>query len=402
MTRARRPFAAAALAGLALAGLMLAETAARTQAATATLTGFARLAADTLAPGPPSGAFLDGGRRGDAPFAAQPVQGVSALAPAGDGWWWALVDNGFGTRLNSPDARLRVYRLRPSWREPGGGEGTVEVSADLVQLADPGRRLPFRIVHDDDPARPLTGSDLDPESLAVADDGTFWLGDEFGPFLLHVDGTGRVLEAPIEAPGVRSPDHPLVPPADRGRTSEATVGRSRGFEGLSRLPGTTRLVALLEAGSADDTPGCTRLLEFDITTRGWTGRGWRYRFEPLGVAASEVVCFAPDGCLVVERDDGHGPRARLKRVFAVTLGPPGGEVAKRPVADLLRIADPHGLAASGSLFTFPFITTEAVWPLDRRTLVLANDNNFPATGGRQPGVLDATEFIRLRLHAPLW
>lgn len=397
MTWRLRPLAVATVAGL-----VFAHGAPRAQAPAVTLSGFARLPADTFAAGPPSGAFLDGGRRADARFAAQPVQGVSALAPAGDGWWWALVDNGFGTRLNSPDALLRIYRMRPRWREPGRGEGTVEIASAFVQLADPDRRLPFRIAREDDPARLLTGSDLDPESLAVADDGTFWIGDEFGPFLVHVDGAGRVLEAPIEAAGVRSPDHPLLPPADRGRASEATVGRSRGFEGLSLLPGTTRLLALLEAGSAADAPGGTRLLEFDIATRRWTGRSWRYRFEPLGVAASEVACFAPDGCLVVERDDGHGPQARFKQVFAVTLGPPGGEMAKRLVADLLRIADPEGLAASGSVFTFPFITTEAVWPLDRQTLVLANDNNFPATGGREPGVRDATEFIRLRLGAPLW
>jgi hypothetical protein len=33
--------------------------------------------------------------------------------------------------------------------------------------------------------------------------------------------------------------------------------------------------------------------------------------------------------------------------------------------------------------------------------VLANDNNYPAGGGRDGAVRDVTEFVRLRLAAPL-
>jgi len=33
----------------------------------------------------------------------------------------------------------------------------------------------------------LTGFDLDVESFVIAKDGTFWVGEEFGPYLLHFD-----------------------------------------------------------------------------------------------------------------------------------------------------------------------------------------------------------------------
>lgn len=50
------------------------------------------------------------------------------------------------------------------------------------------------------PDRVLTGWDFDPESMQVAPDGTIWFGEEFGPYLLHTDARGRLLEAPIPTP----------------------------------------------------------------------------------------------------------------------------------------------------------------------------------------------------------
>ena len=41
--------------------------------------------------------------------------------------------------------------------------------------------------------RLLTGADFDVESIARMDDGTFWVGEEFGPYLLHFDEQGALL-----------------------------------------------------------------------------------------------------------------------------------------------------------------------------------------------------------------
>jgi len=53
--------------------------------------------------------------------------------------------------------------------------------------------------------------------MQKASDGTLWFGDEFGPFLLHTDATGKLLEAPIALPDfsnpgkqVRSPQNPCT------------------------------------------------------------------------------------------------------------------------------------------------------------------------------------------------
>ena len=103
----------------------------------------------------------------------------------------------------------------------------------------------------DPAARILTGFDLDPESFVRAPDGTFWIGEEFGPFLVHVAADGRVLEPPIPVPGVRSPQNPFLTIADRARAERPTLAASRGFEGVAISPDGSQLYALLEGAVAE-------------------------------------------------------------------------------------------------------------------------------------------------------
>ena len=150
-----------------------------------------------------------------APFPDQPVGGYSALLDAkGKNTYLAMPDNGYGSKANSSDFILRVDRVRVDYETAKGGSGEVEV-LDSVRLRDPDEKIPFPIVDENGSGqRLLTGSDFDPESMRISKDGTWWFGDEFGPFLLHTDDTGRVLEAPIPLPGVKAP---RIPPARSSR-----------------------------------------------------------------------------------------------------------------------------------------------------------------------------------------
>jgi hypothetical protein len=366
------------------------------------LIGFAALPPDTFAKGPPSGAFRSPGQK-DTGFPSQPVQGFSAIRPdpGRPGWWLVLCDNGYGTKANSADFLLRIYSVRPDWRTGTGGSGRVQVGR-IIQLSDPDRHVPFKLVRDDSPERWLTGGDFDPESFVELADGTFWIGDEFGPYLLHVDAAGRLLAPPFEAEGLRSPDHPALAEAGADSSKFATVQRSRGFEGLALHADGTRLMAMLESAPVGDPPFTTRVLEFDLASQRFTGRSWRHRMSPRGGSATELVSYAPDWYLVVERDNAAGSEARFKFVVAIHLGEPDEERPVALIANLLGLLDPRGLAGDGVGFRFPFITPEAIWPEDARTLVLVNDNNYPGGGGRGPaGSKDASEFIRLRLREPL-
>src|SRR5215204_505912 len=76
--------------------------------------GRAGLPADTFALGPPSGSELGdeiNGRR--LPFEHQPAQGFSAVldASAAD-TYWVMTESGYGTKANSSDFLLRMYRIR--------------------------------------------------------------------------------------------------------------------------------------------------------------------------------------------------------------------------------------------------------------------------------------------------
>ena len=362
------------------------------------LTGFAVFPADSFTAGPPSGQYTDQGRRLPAArFAAQPVQGISSVQPGPEpGTWWALSDNGFGARANSFDYRLALYLFAAA---PGSGPETGKVELRRrIELRDPQAHFPWRLAEESLPGRPLTGADADPESLVVMPDGSFWIGDEHGPWLLHFSPAGDLLAPPVElrvaGVTVRSAVHPEV----LAGSASAALKASRGFEGLAPGPRPGTLLAMLEGPLPEDGPDELRLLEFDLARGDWTGRDWRYRLADPGNAATELV-VAGSRFLVIERDGLQGDAARFKRILSIELGEVAQPVARTLEVDLLQIDDPRQLGGGASVFRFPFWTPESVQWLGDGTLLVVNDNNFPATGGRSSTARDPTEWIWLRLPA---
>ena len=143
-------------------------------------------------------------------------ESFSCLVDLHDGTFWALSDNGYGSSENSADFRLRIYRIRPELKTAEGGSGGVSVES-YVELHDPDHKIKFAIVNEFTTDRTLTGADFDVESLRITPDGTFWIGDERGPFLLHFDAAGKLLDAPIALPDpdnagqdVRAPQNPFI------------------------------------------------------------------------------------------------------------------------------------------------------------------------------------------------
>jgi hypothetical protein len=378
-----------------------------------TLERFAVLPADSFTSGPTSGQLIPppppNGRV--PPFVdEQPIQGFSSVLGTSRGDFLAMPDNGFGAKDNSPDYVLRVYRISPEFRTKHGGSGEIAVKS-YITLRDPHRKINFPIVAEGEVypgssipvdarirrGRWLTGGDFDIESVREAKDGTLWFGDEFGPFLIHTDATGKVLEAPYPLPGVQSPQNPFL------GSGTFTLPRSKGFEGMAISPDGGTLYPMLEGALTTD-PDQRRLIinEFDLRKRRYTGRQWFYRLDDPAFAIGDLTTVDKGLFLVIERDNNQGPAAAFKKIFAVDFHQTdrGGYLRKFAVADLLTIDDPHNLSELGPAFRFPFQTIESVMPLGSRRLAILNDNNYPFSSARIPGEPDPNEFIVIRLDRP--
>jgi len=422
-------------------------------ASAAELLDRAVLPADTFSPGPTSGQYASGANGKVLPLInKQPVQGFSAvLRGPVKGTYLVMSDNGFGAKANSPDALLRVDAMKPNFQTGEvtavnrfTGEELSSVSSDsFFTLRDPLKKIPWPIVADGanypgtptgggapipvDPAikagRLLTGADFDIESFRRAPDGTFWFGDEFGPFLIHTDVFGRVLEAPIPLPNFRgfasvaggAEVNPLVQATSNPvRTLAANLPDSGGFEGMALNKSGTRLYTLLEKAINGD-PVRNRLVisEFSLGQRKYTGRTFAYPLDAPSNAIGDMTALTDREYIVIERDSGQGdaadPRftnpARFKKLFRIDLDVVGadGLLVKEEVADLMNIYDPRDVAEDGrtkTVFTFPFTTIEDVLVLDNDRLLVINDNNYPGSAGREFGVADNNEFIVIDV-APL-
>jgi hypothetical protein len=434
---------------LLVAGLLAATPAFADAEFPATLAGHAILPADTFV-APPADAPADlqisgkftGAARVDAlgtvmglsagrptglsvPFRGQPVQGHSGIRRMADGTYWVLTDNGFGNKRNSPDAMLFLSHYRFDFEK-----GTIE-RIGTVFLSDPDKKVPFRIANEGTDRRYLTGADFDPESFQIIN-GKIWIGEEFGPFLIRADMTGKIeaiFETQVDGQPARSPDHPAVTtPNAPGGAVDFRVRRSKGFEGMAASPDGRFLYPLLEGALWDPATRALeqvngreylRILEFDVQAGRYTGRHWKYVLDENGLSIGDFNMIDATTGLIIERDDNEGvperacpagQRAetcfhalpRIKRVWKIemTEANVGNAVRKIGFIDLLKIRDPNNrsrVPLSGGHFQMPFFTIENVEVVDADHIVVGNDNNLPFSSSRDPNKADGNEMVLLRV-----
>jgi hypothetical protein len=409
------------------------------------LTGWAEIPHTYRHPGPVSGQFTAPNNGIVPPYQGQPIPGFSGMIPsASPGRFIGLPDNGFGAQNNSADFVLGFYDVTPHFKTTGDGttsRGPVDVNSHTA-FSDPNRLLDAtyitggpvyqRSTYYSSSAIPvdasianlrlLTGADFDVESIARMDDGTFWVGEEFGPYLLHFDAQGHLLRSPVRHPLLRAPQNPLNSPA-----APANLPSSRGFEAMARNGDGTKLYVTTEASIDSETDKRILMIyEFDTRTEQYTGRTFKYAKDSsdyiTGAISNATNIFVTGDMthiggnryVIIERDDFQGTPLgpnppRQKKLYLIDLNeanPMTGILSKRLIVDLLDIDDPADIGGplvgiAANTFNFPLQSVESLTPVDDFTLLVGLDNNYPGGNGRVPGVPDGTEIITLKSKVPL-
>jgi hypothetical protein len=159
---------------------------------------------------------------------------------------------------------------------------------------------------------------LDPEGIVAMPDGTFWLSDEYGPFMVQFDANGRELRR--------------FSPCGGGLPNVYALRRpNRGMEGLTITPDGQWLVGIMQSplrnrlstanNTIVDNSLVTRIL-FKHLTNGTT-REYIYPLDRSGLQGnSEILALSSTRFLVIERDGTFlfgTPTATLKRIYEVDI-----------------------------------------------------------------------------------
>jgi hypothetical protein len=173
---------------------------------------------------------------------------------------------------------------------------------------------------------------LDLESIAVAGNG-FWLASEGNPekglknLLVRVDAKGAIQEE-------------IAVPADLEKGA-----KNFGFEGVTVTgAGADETVWLaVQREWADDGRNAVKLLAYKPSDKSWSAVRYPLDSTEAGLIGLSEITAAGDRVIIIERDNQIAEKARVKKLYAVSLADIkpmklGGElplVQKTPVRDLL-------------------------------------------------------------------
>ncbi|WP_309231726.1 esterase-like activity of phytase family protein [Nocardia sp. SYP-A9097] len=152
--------------------------------------------------------------------------------------------------------------------------------------------------------QPPTDHGIDSEGLVALADGSFWVSDEYGPFLVHFDAKGTELER--LAPG-------------RGLPKELSLRTAnQGMEGLTVTPDGNTLVGIVQSAlnepgvtSAREVP-MTRIVTVDLKTKAVKEFIYPLENPKEKLAVSEVTALSATTFVVDERDGNKAPKADKK------------------------------------------------------------------------------------------
>ena len=157
---------------------------------------------------------------------------------------------------------------------------------------------------------------IDSEGLRVMRDGSFWVSDEYGPFLVHFDRSGRTIERDSPTGG----PHPLPAVLLRRQAN-------KGMEGLASIRDGRELVGMMQNPLVNPDKAAakaSRLLRI-VFVDAMTGktRQYAYLMDDASYGVSDIESVSPTEFLVDERDgkffgDPSGPAAQ-KKIYLIDV-----------------------------------------------------------------------------------
>lgn len=361
-----------------------------------------------------SGLFFEGIQNGLLVFVTHPDRGPNAEPIDTDG------DGDRERPFPLPDFQSRIVRFA---YDPYNGSVKI---LDQILLTRPDGVTPITglpnlagtagLAYADEEPIDLFGNQLaldpfgaDMEGIVIAEDGSFWMVDEYRPAIYHFNPAGVLIDRFVPEGSSSSVDTgtEAIPAVFAQRRA------NRGFEAVAYDNG--RLYAFIQ--SPIDDPDTTndansragdfiRMLEFDTTT-GQTVGQYVYLIEGNGSdKIGDAVALGNGEFLVLERDDATGPAA-LKKVFRISINEATNLETLDPAlvgpAAGLELLDADGLAAAGispvSKMVFIDLIAlgydfadkpEGLALVDEKTIAVLNDNDFQLVGSFDPatGLLD--------------
>lgn len=225
----------------------------------------------------------------------------------------------------------------------------------LVGLIDPQASTGETLV--DLNGNPLARSDhgLDSEGLVAMADGTFWVSDDYGPFVVHFDAKGKELERLSPFDGTLPRELALRSP-------------NQGMEGLTITPDGTTLVGIMQsalnapglAGSAKSVP-LTRIVTVNLADR-TNVHEYLYPLanpQETRVGVSDITALSATTFLIDERDGAPAPTGS-KKIYVADISGASDVGPRSTVPGTSYRADAGGLLVNGvAIETLVGVSTDA-------------------------------------------
>jgi hypothetical protein len=266
-----------------------------------------------------------------------------APVPGRSGWFYGLTDRGPNADAPDGDKSEMLLGFTPQIGEFKLVKGKAELMRK-VTLKGPKRlggtpysgRPPHdtkEVIDDVDATNAAGGTPVpvandpygyDSEGLVALPDGTFWVSDEYGPYLTHFDANGYELGR--LTPYRDSPDNAYHTIVGYLPAEFANRLKNKGMEGLTVTPDGTTLVGVMQSalqqpdlGPKASNVAPARILTVDLRT--FTTKQYLYLLDDpddTGDANSEITALSATKFLVDERDGNVAPFAH-KTLYQVDV-----------------------------------------------------------------------------------